>query len=192
MAYVIMGYPRWGWIDDDEMRKQPLKEWEKQMILNPAMPWKDEWRGDLPIKAEMEPTNEPMTHWITYEEIGVTSAVREAIEALEPGIHQYHPCIVEDGGRAYEYYTLKVNQSVGDEAWDKGKTKISSAYKFEQPGWWAPELVDDPHPIMRREAIAGKHLYYYRSRLVLSNELHHRLDMAGLLTGLELLFCEED
>lgn len=156
------------------------------------MPWKDEWRKDLPNHAEMESTSEPMTSWITYEYIGITSKVRDTIEKLESGIHQYHPCCVENNGRRFDYLTLKVNAFVGDEAVVKEKTKIAFIAEFKPAGWWGPELLDKPRIVFKRDHVAGKHLFYYHYQLVISDLLHRELDQSNLLTGTDLAYCEEE
>lgn len=161
------------------------------MIRNPAMPWKDEWRKDLPKTAEMEPTSEPMTSWITYLDVGIEPKVRDVIEKLEPGIHQYHPCIVQDNGKRFDYLTLKVNASVGDDAVIKEKTKTAFMAETYADGW-RPELMKMPHIVFKRESIAGKHLFYYRYKLVISNALHEQLDRSALLTGIDLVCCREE
>ena len=159
---------------------------------HPAMPLKDEWRADLPQKADMDPDGAPIAHWISYSYIGITPEVRAVIEALEPNLHQYNPCLIRDRGRMYEYFTLKINAEVGNEAWCKEKTDKTPWRPHDPPGrQWSPAIRTGSRLVMKREAIIGKHLFYCNAYEVLSNELHDRLGADSLLSGLRLQTCFE-
>jgi hypothetical protein len=88
---------------------------------------------------------------------GVTEPLRDAIEGLEPGVHQFFPITLRrKSGEEIEgpYFLLNVLQLIDCIIWEQ-----SNAYLLPS-GIWS-KGKGDPRYALRRDAVRGRHLWLH-------------------------------
>lgn len=150
--------------------------------------------GDLlrcmPSKGVLVRGPIPPTAWLRNFYFCVRPEVKEIIEELEPGVHQFIPFQVfenyDQRSKPFEYFTVYISQRINeiDEArsdvrWTENvfNGKVMRSWKKKSTAL-----------TLRSEAIAGKHLWHNSMAIIdlMSGELHDRLADGRLLSGLEL------
>lgn len=119
---------------------------------------------------------------------GASQALRDCVESLEPGVHDFRKVEVslKDGSPLGEtYYAMNVRQIVLDAVvWEQTTaraTRISTEMKVMSPQWGSVAMA--------RARIAGLHLWtaadIVNGTMAVSNELYGLLKANKLLCGLD-------
>lgn len=147
----------------------------------------EEWLKAWPTRAVAPPKDMPPTAWINAAGYCVSPEVKDVIEMLAPGVHQFIPLILEAGPRKnkkeYPYFSIHVADRADDVDVDKSdvgwiKSKIGKTYWVKKIG--TPIAL----PIA---SVRGKHIWWNRQChiLLISGDLHDALVARGLATGLK-------
>lgn len=147
----------------------------------------------FPTEAWAPPRKHPPTPWVRGNGIwAVSEAVKQAIEALEPNVHQFIPLTVKCGTRAshvdYQYYSLRINQRIDDVLVERSDVNWES---FEFKGKTVRSWRKKTAPlVLPADSIRGKHLWWNKAcalalKLV-SGELYRSLEQNKLTKGLRV------
>ena len=146
-----------------------------------------EWLKHWPSRAVAPLDQREPTAWINAAGYSVCPAVKDVIEALAPGIHQFIPFVLDAGPKGhrkeYPYFSLHVADRADDVIVEKSDvTWIQSKIGVK---YWIKRM-DTPIAIPKK-SIRGKHIWWNRqcNILLVSGELHDRLVQQGLASGLE-------
>ncbi|MEQ1670938.1 MAG: DUF1629 domain-containing protein [Hyphomicrobium sp.] len=146
----------------------------------------EEWLQHWPSRASGPPSETEPTAWINAAGYSVRPEVKDVIETLAPGVHQFVPLKLEAGPNAqrkeYPYYSIHVADRADDVIVEKSEVEW-----LEMSGlrYWSRRfggVIALPQP-----SIVGKHIWWNRrcNILLVSGELHDRLVQKGLTTGLK-------
>jgi hypothetical protein len=129
-----------------------------------------------------------LTPWVVFAaNWGVCKRVKEIIEDLEPGKHQFIPVNLHYGTKGHfeihTYYTLQVNNMCNDVDVEKSNIRWN-----DRPGggrFWCKKY-DEP-VALPAQSISGKHIWRNQSAQiwVMSGEPHDALQKEGLSVGLK-------
>jgi hypothetical protein len=112
----------------------------------------------------------------------VSEGVKDVIEELEPGLHDFAPMEIRYGTRdsneSFQYFALRINQSFDAIDYEKSDMDVI----VQQNGNRILEKKTGVPVIMKPELTAGKHLWVYH-KVYCSDELHDALTARGLTAG---------
>ena len=146
----------------------------------------EEWLRYWPSRAVAPPGDREPTAWIGAAGYCVSPAVKDVIEALAPGVHQFIPLMLEAGPnirrREYPYFSIHVADRADDVVVEKSDVnwREMSGVKY-----WTKRL--NTPIVLPAASIAGKHIWWNRgcNILLVSGALHDRLTSMGLASGLK-------
>jgi len=146
----------------------------------------EDWLRYWPSRAIAKPNRKAPTAWINAAGYCVSPEVKEIIEELAPGVHQFVPLVLEAGPKKarkkYPYFSLHVADRA-DEV-DLDKCIVNRRVSKSGGEYWTKRFSD---PIALPEtSIRGKHIWWNRCChiLLISGELHDRMVGAGCSSGL--------
>lgn len=143
---------------------------------------------DAPFRVVMDRIaglDHPLHAWGCARVFLASPEVRDIIEQLEPGLHDFVPCQLRygDDGPSQPYFCVRVQQSFDpvdvERSVDNGGVKILTR-KTDGATMWSKRPSKPMH--LRAERTAGKHLWFYY-HLFCSDELHDAIQAAGLVTA---------
>ena len=149
----------------------------------------EEWLAHWPTYAVARTSYGVPTAWINASGYCVSPLVKDTIEELAPGVHQFVPLTLEAGPKGkrkqYVYYSIHVADRADDVIVEKSDVNWNELKHEERTvKYWSKKLSK---PIVLPEAsIQGKHIWWNRkcNILLISGELHDQLVERGLASGL--------
>lgn len=145
-----------------------------------------------PRVAWVPPRKHAPTPWLGCYGWVVSAEVKEIIEALEPGVHQFIPLTVKSGTRAnhvdYQYYSLRINQRIDDVLVEKSDVKWQTTeFKGNVVRAWLKKTAP---LVLPASSIRGKHLWWNKAcalpLILISGELYRALVERKLTKGLRI------
>ncbi|NJL50504.1 MAG: hypothetical protein HC909_02095 [Blastochloris sp.] len=145
----------------------------------------EEWLQHWPSRAVAPPSDTPPTAWISAAGYCVCPDVKDIIEELAPGVHQFIPLVLEAGpaGQRTEYPYFSVH--VADRADEVIVEKSNIRWIKTRSGTFWSKAIGKPMAIPAA-SISGKHIWWNRrcNILLISGHLHDLLVDRGLASGL--------
>lgn len=150
----------------------------------------EEWLTHWPSHAIAHSKYGAPTAWINAAGYCVTPGVKETIEELAPGVHQFVPLVLEAGPKGqrkeYSYYSIHVADRADDVIVEKSDVNWNELKHEERTiKYWSKKLSKPV--VLPAASIQGKHIWWNRkcNILLVSGELHDRLIERGMATGLK-------
>ncbi len=136
--------------------------------------WGYKINGPMPTLLQLKSTGKLWDFFaIVWQYTGVSERLRQIIEYVEPGVHQFFPVtILQRSGTPFDekYYILNVAQKFGAQLHRTGAPNVVREELFrtglDNPYGSPPYLVlGDNNPVFSRPKIAGRHLWIHTDTL---------------------------
>jgi hypothetical protein len=145
-----------------------------------------EWLKHWPSRAVAPLADREPTAWIGAAGYCVSPDVKNVIETLAPGVHQFVPLILEAGPknrrREYPYYSIHVADRADEVVVEKS---VVNWREMSGVRYWTKRM--DTPIVLPAKSISGRHIWWNRkcNILLISGELHDQLMTKGLASGLK-------
>ncbi|NOT71573.1 MAG: hypothetical protein HOP09_09920 [Hyphomicrobium sp.] len=139
-----------------------------------------------PSRAVAEPGKSAPSAWIAAAGYCVRPDVKDAIEKLAPGVHQFIPLTLEAGPKGrrkeYPYFSLHIADRADDVIVEKSNVQW---IKSKLGTYWS-KSYDSPLALPAA-SVAGKHIWWNLSCgiVLISGELHNLMLDRGLTSGVK-------
>lgn len=173
--------------DRDPATSAPFREWAFESmggVTGERIPAR--WLPLWPSRAVAPPSDREPTAWIGAAGYCVKPEVKDIIETLAPGVHQFIPLVLEAGLKSrrceYPYFSIHVADRADDVI--VGKSNVDWI-KSKHGTYWSKNW--DKPICLPAKSIVGKHIWWNRrcNILLISSELHDQLVSQGLASGLK-------
>lgn len=133
------------------------------------------------------PSDKPPTAWISAAGYCVCPEVKDIIEELAPGAHQFIPLVVEAGPtgqrKEYPYFSIHVADRADEVIVER--SNVNRRVSKSGGEYWTKRF--DSPLALPASSIDGKNVWWNRQAniLLISGNLHDRLIEGGLASGLQ-------
>lgn len=168
----------------DRMPDDPMQPWYEEHFFPPFEDWQCEY---FPSRYTLNPEISKPTDIVMFGYWGMRDEIKQIIEAVEPGVHQFIPFKLiygpEEKRMELPYHTLAIGCWLEPIDLDKSDVDVSESLDPSgRPLHWYKKW--DVPTVLHKDKVSGHHLWVNsRRETYVSTELYDRLIETGLGSG---------